>query len=171
MAAAVTEIVATVTVATSGYEEEYDMDISADINDIDHIIPCTSEPDDNHQASLSSSEPLLDFTQPYPTDPCLFKKESLSTAKVRAIVQHGPCQPGLKDNFSDFVTNSFNEKFKIHWYKNTNGKCSVARHWLVYSPLAGKMFCHCSWLFAKNKNVFGLTLTRGLMVSTKAWIE
>ncbi|XP_051793678.1 zinc finger MYM-type protein 1-like [Acanthochromis polyacanthus] len=98
------------------------------------------QPQTSHYWTTAKNIPQIHF----------FLKMRLSKAKVRALVQHGPCQPGLKDNFSDFVANSCNEKFKIHWYKNTSGKVSTDRHWLVYSRLSAKMFWFCCWLFAEK---------------------
>lgn len=116
--------------------------------DDDSMSPSDDEPED--QARVSKS--VLDYSEPYPSDPFLFQNETLSTEKIRALVQHGPCQPGLKDTFTDFVTSADtdNDKFKVSWYKNTSGRCTVDRQWLVYSPKSCRMFCSCCWLFAEK---------------------
>ncbi|KAJ8347251.1 hypothetical protein SKAU_G00286520 [Synaphobranchus kaupii] len=45
---------------------------------------------DENQASVSKPEDaLLDYTEPYPSDPFLFLNKTLSTAAVRALIEYG----------------------------------------------------------------------------------
>ena len=50
-----------------------------------------------------SAHPLL--TESYPTDPYLFRNKILATSTIRALLKHGPCQPGLNDEYNDFPFN------------------------------------------------------------------
>ena len=94
-----------------------------------------------------SAHPLL--TESYPTYPYLFRNKILATSTIRALLKHGPCQPGLNDEYNDFPFNSDNRRFKTVWYKRTEGCSSINRQWLVYSPKGQTAHCFCCWLFSK----------------------
>ena len=45
---------------------------------------------------------IIDTCKEYPTDPHLFCDTPVTPDLVRALLELGPCQPGLKDNFDSF---------------------------------------------------------------------
>nr|XP_014352215.1 PREDICTED: uncharacterized protein LOC106706181 [Latimeria chalumnae] len=95
---------------------------------------------------------LINMQVPYPTDPALFQKTALSPALVRRLIEIGPCQPGLKDDFT-FPYDESHRRFSRDWYSKTvgNGSCKVERGWLIYSPRLHRLFCFVCWLFADRK--------------------
>jgi hypothetical protein len=99
-----------------------------------------------------SEEYLIDLNVDYPSDPALYCDKSISPKLLRQLLKVGPCQPGLKDNFSDFpveVTHNDNRRFQKEWYvRSASGRCKVERSWLVFSPRLNKCFCFACWLFA-----------------------
>ena len=109
---------------------------------------CTARPAQPAQSTGVCSSPL-DLTESYPTDPYLFRNKTLATSTIRAFLKHGPCQPGLNDEYNDFPFNSDNRRFKPAWYKRTVGCSSINRQWLVYSPKGQTAHCFCCWLFSK----------------------
>jgi len=42
---------------------------------------------------------LIDKCQDFPSDPYLFKNITLSKALIRALIEVGPCQPGIEKKF------------------------------------------------------------------------
>ncbi|XP_059148436.1 zinc finger MYM-type protein 1-like [Physella acuta] len=48
---------------------------------------------------------IIDINLEYPTDPFLFCETPVTPDLVRALLEFGPCQPGLKDTYKDFPKN------------------------------------------------------------------
>ncbi|XP_069823176.1 zinc finger MYM-type protein 1-like [Dendropsophus ebraccatus] len=119
----------------------------------------TDELDGNPGLSSSASGPdgifTLNTEEPYPTDPCLFINNTLTTDIVRVLLEHGPCQPGLNDHYDDFPYNLEKRRFNPSWYNRKVGdSCTVIRQWLIYSPKSNRLYCFCCWLFClRNEKV------------------
>ena len=96
---------------------------------------------------------IIDTCTEYPTDPHLFCDTPVTPDLVRAPLELGPCQPGLKDNFDSFPKDEDGRHFSPTWYKKKmkNG-CEIDRHWLVYSPRENTMIYIPCWLFANRSN-------------------
>ena len=108
----------------------------------------TAHPVQPTQSTGVCSSPL-DLTESYPTDPYLFRNKTLATSTIRALLKHGPCQPGLNDEYNHFPFNLDNRRFKTAWYKRTVGCSSINQQWLVYSPKGQTAHYFCCWLFSK----------------------
>ena len=96
---------------------------------------------------------IIDTCKEYPTDPHLFCDTPVTPDLLRALLELGPCQPGLKDNFDSFPKDEDGRHFSPTWYKKKmkNG-CEIDRHWLGYSPRENTMICIPCWLFANRSN-------------------
>lgn len=91
---------------------------------------------------------LIDKCVKYPSDPYLFRETILSKALIRALIEIGPCQPGIDRKHFIFPTKENGHKFLSKWYeKRTKSDFSCKRNWLVYSSNSNKMFCFPSFLF------------------------
>nr|XP_032633614.1 zinc finger protein 7-like isoform X5 [Chelonoidis abingdonii] len=99
---------------------------------------------------------IVDTHREYPTDPYLFCDTPVTPDLIRALLELGPCQPGLKDNFDNFPKDEAGRHFRATWYKQKQVKsaCTIDRHWLVYSPRANIMICFACWLFANRSNAW-----------------
>ncbi|XP_065420419.1 zinc finger MYM-type protein 1-like isoform X3 [Chrysemys picta bellii] len=99
---------------------------------------------------------IIDTHREYPTDPHLFCDTPVTPDLVRALLELGPCQPGLKDNFDSFPKDEARRHFSANWYKQKQVKSvsTIDRHWLVYSPRANTMICFACWLFANRSNAW-----------------
>ncbi|KAM9119888.1 zinc finger MYM-type protein 1-like isoform 2-T2 [Pangshura tecta] len=99
---------------------------------------------------------IVDTHREYPTDPHLFCDTPVTPDLIRALLELGPCQPGLKDNFNNFPKDEAGRHFRATWYKQKQVKsaCTIDRHWLVYSPRANIMICFACWLFANRTNAW-----------------
>ncbi|XP_050777078.1 zinc finger MYM-type protein 1-like isoform X3 [Gopherus flavomarginatus] len=99
---------------------------------------------------------IVDTHREYPTDPHLFCDTPVTPDLIRALLELGPCQPGLKDNFDNFPKDEAGRHFRATWYKQKQLKsaCTIDRHWLVYSPRANIMICFACWLFANQSNAW-----------------
>uniref|UniRef100_H2ZXZ6 DUF4371 domain-containing protein n=1 Tax=Latimeria chalumnae TaxID=7897 RepID=H2ZXZ6_LATCH len=80
---------------------------------------------------------------------------SIDNALVRCLIEIGPCQPGLKDDFT-FPYDESHRRFSHDWYSKTvgNGSCKVERRWLIYLPRLHRLFCFACWLAADRKNTW-----------------
>nr|XP_014351268.1 PREDICTED: uncharacterized protein LOC106705792 [Latimeria chalumnae] len=127
---------------------DVDMDTSTGL-DINDAEPHTGSSIDNGEIHSI----LINTQVPYPTDPALFQKTALSPALVRCLIEIGPCQPGLKDDFT-FPYDESHRRFSHDWYSKTvgNGSCKVERRWLIYLPRLHRLFCFACWLAADRKN-------------------
>ena len=94
---------------------------------------------------------IIDTCKEYPTDPHLFCDTPVTPDLVRALLELGPCQPGLKDNFDSFPKDEDGRHFSPTWY-NKKMVREIDRHWLVYSPRENTMICIPCWLFANRSN-------------------
>uniref|UniRef100_H3A3B1 DUF4371 domain-containing protein n=1 Tax=Latimeria chalumnae TaxID=7897 RepID=H3A3B1_LATCH len=110
---------------------DVDMDTSTGLD----ISDAEPEP---HSSSSSDNDTQV----PYPTDPALFQKTALSPVLVRCLIEIGPCQLGLKDDFT-FPYDESHRRFSHNWYSKTvgNGSSKVERRWLIYLPRLHRLFC------------------------------
>ena len=69
-----------------------------------------------------------------------------------ALLELGPCQPRLKDNFDSFPKDEDGRHFSPTWNKQMKNGCDIDGHWLVYSPRENTMICIPCWLFANRSN-------------------
>jgi len=65
----------------------------------------------------------------------------LSKALIRALIEVGPCQPGIEKKFK-FPKNEKGNCFNPDWcdIKSRSG-FHFKRNWLVFSPKSNKMYC------------------------------
>jgi len=56
------------------------------------------QPDTNKKSLDIVFSFLIDKCQDFPSDPYLFKNITLSKALIRALIEVGPCQPGIEKN-------------------------------------------------------------------------
>lgn len=59
-----------------------------------------NSPPDTTEGHPTSVDFLLNTEQQYPTDPYFFQDKPLTPELIRALIEHGPCQPGLKDSYA-----------------------------------------------------------------------
>uniref|UniRef100_H3ACH6 TTF-type domain-containing protein n=1 Tax=Latimeria chalumnae TaxID=7897 RepID=H3ACH6_LATCH len=80
---------------------------------------------------------------------CDVDTDTFTGLDIRRLIEIGPCQPGLKDDFT-FPYDESHRRFSRDWYSKTvgNGSCKVERGWLIYSPRLHRLFCFVCWLFA-----------------------
>lgn len=91
---------------------------------------------------------LIDKCVEYPSDPELFRETILSKPLIRALMEIGPCQPGIDGKHFIFPKNEHGQSFLSKWYeKKTKSNFPCKRNWLVYSPNSNKMFCFPCFLF------------------------
>lgn len=91
---------------------------------------------------------LMDKCVEYPSDPHLFCETILSKSLIRALIEIGPCQPGINGTNYIFPKNESGQSFLLKWYeKETKSNFHYKRDWLVYSPSSNKMFCFPCFLF------------------------
>lgn len=96
----------------------------------------------------SAQSILIDKSVEYPSDPDLFRETILSTPLIRALIEIGPCQPGIDGKHFIFPKNENGQSFLLKWYdKITKSNFPCKRNWLVYSPRSNKMFCFPCFLF------------------------
>uniref|UniRef100_A0A667Y992 TTF-type domain-containing protein n=1 Tax=Myripristis murdjan TaxID=586833 RepID=A0A667Y992_9TELE len=114
--------------------------------------PAETEAGMRAEAPPEVSTDLLNTKEQYPTDPFFHKDKPLTPQFIRALIEHGPCQPGLRDGYDAFPCDEEKRRFRPVWYKRTIGQssCTVDRYWLVYSPKCNRMFCFCCWMFGKS---------------------
>ena len=101
---------------------------------------------------------IIDTNLEHLTDSFLFCDTPITPDLVRALLEFGPCQPGLKDTYKDFPKNVTGRHFSANWYrKKAQTKCcrEIIRHWLVYSPTANNMICFACWLFRHKSETWG----------------
>lgn len=136
-----------------GIENESDEESSSPGPASAHLAPTVCEPSEAQQSNIRPSQ-LVSILPPgdYPTNPYFFKDQPLTPDVIRAVIEHGPCQPGMKDGFDNFTYDQEKRRFNPSWYKRQVGNSSVQRSWLVYSPTAHRMFCCCCWLFGNKSN-------------------
>lgn len=65
---------------------------------------------------------IIDTNMEYPTDPHLFCETPVTPELVRALLELGPCQPGLKDKSENFPKDENGRHFSAKWYKKTSEK-------------------------------------------------
>ena len=112
---------------------------------------------ENVSEDISTMVAIIDSLKEYPTDPYHFRETPVTPALVRAILEVGPCQPGLKDDFNNFPKDINGRKFLTDWYEKKVGESGikVSRQWLIYSPKANSMFYLPCWLFSKSPGIRG----------------
>ncbi|XP_025202803.1 zinc finger MYM-type protein 1-like [Melanaphis sacchari] len=105
------------------------------------------QPDTNKKSLDIVFSFLIDKCQDFPSDPYLFKNITLSKALIRALIEVGPCQPGIEKKFK-FPKNEKGNCFNPDWYdiKSRSG-FHFKRNWLVFSPKSNKMYCFYCFLF------------------------
>lgn len=78
-----------------------------------------------------------------------FINKALTDQEKMYLVQLGPFQPSgpfPKDPQQD------NRSFSSSFYESSSGYGPVNRFWLCYSQVLDAAYCHCCWLFRKDKN-------------------
>ncbi|KAL4119203.1 hypothetical protein QTP88_012047 [Uroleucon formosanum] len=105
------------------------------------------QPDTNKKSLDIVFSFLIDKCQYFPSDPYLFKNITLSKALIRALIEVGPCQPGIEKKLK-FPKNEKGNCFNPDWYdiKSRSG-FHFKRNWLVFSPKSNKMYCFSCFLF------------------------
>ena len=90
---------------------------------------------------------LIDRNIKYPTELYLFMDTHLTPELIREIIDIGPSQPGLKDNYNDFSKDESGRYFNVSWYtkKQAKSNMDITRKWLVYLTRANSMYCF-PWL-------------------------
>lgn len=111
------------------------------------------KPEDDDERVRCILQSIIDIHREYPTDPHLFCDKPMTPELIRTLLELGPCQPGLKDNFRNFPKDEGGRHFSPNWYKQTKMKSrgEIERHWLIYSPTSNSMFCFPCWLFDSDR--------------------
>ncbi|XP_022166759.1 zinc finger MYM-type protein 5-like [Myzus persicae] len=127
---------------------DLDQDVGNVVNAIEEqlVIPPPSNSTDSAYDSVQSI--LIDKSVEYPSDPDLFRDTILSKPLIRALMEIGPCQPGIDGKYFIFPKNKNGQSFLVKWYEQiTKSNFPCKRNWLVYSPNSNKMFCFPCFLF------------------------
>lgn len=72
----------------------------------------SSQPSNSTNSTYDSVQSILiDKCVEYPSDPYLFRETILSKALIRALIEIGPCQPGIDRKHFIFPTNENGHTF------------------------------------------------------------
>lgn len=78
----------------------------------------------------------------FQTSAIMFGDRPLTPEVTRALIGHGPCQPGLMDKYDKFPYDQEVRRFNPACYGRHLGVSgNMEQQWLIYSPGTNELFC------------------------------